>query len=122
MKKFKLVSHCIAMVLCLAGIVICLVWSGLVNKSGYYSSYDNVSYEYYGGDAYTGIQNAAVSTRDNVIGAGSTVRNILEDIGMGVLIAGAIAFAIVFLKYLGAFISDIVEIRIDKKNAVEQSK
>lgn len=44
---------------------------------GYYSSYDykKPSYEYYGGDAYTGIQNAAVDTANNVARAGADTSN-----------------------------------------------
>lgn len=49
---------------------------------GYYDSfpaYERPTYEYYGGDAYTGIQNATVDSANNIAEMGDILKNYIYD-------------------------------------------
>lgn len=71
----------------------------------YYSSGIYVSYEYYGGDAYTGIQNAAADTANNV---GRLISNTaeLEELAQT---AVALFFVILTLLFVTFGIKNLME-------------
>lgn len=79
-------------VICIIAAVLCLVY---IDTDVYISN--SVSKETYGGDAYTGIQNAAAATANKIDTTNRTLVQLLEAIQMigclGFLITGLFAFA-----------------------------
>lgn len=118
MKLFKLIRHSITCLLCLFGIIWPMLTGGYLSHGGL-----DVSFERYGGDAYTGIQNAAAKTANNV----GDLINALYDFQAWVLFLLSIIFTIIFLKNLEIVIYialDMVKKRKQKKlaqNLEEQS-
>ncbi len=76
-KTFKLICLCF---LELIGIL--SLFFAVTTFTGYYDSfpiYEKASYEYYGGDAYTGIQHATVDATNNIAEAGDILKNYVYD-------------------------------------------
>ena len=68
--------------------------------TGYHDSFptfDRPSYEYYGGDAYTGIQNSTVDSANNIAEMGDLLKNLIYDFSFTM---GAILLIIGFLIVL----------------------
>jgi len=69
-----------------------------------FPTFNRPEYEYYGGDAYTGIQNSASDTANNVAEAGDLIKNLIYDVSfafgglfliIGLLILTCGAFALI---------------------------
>lgn len=90
---------------------------GIVCFNSYPSSYltsdKHVEYEYYGGDAYTGIQNAAADTANNVQANVETVRStyymIAQGFGFALIISGIVLFGCGVGKFFAASACDDAE-------------
>lgn len=72
-----------------------------------------VEYEYYGGDAYTGIQNAAADTANNVKANDATVRStyymIAKGFGFALILSGIVLFGCGVGKFFAASACDEAE-------------
>ena len=90
--KIKIVSSAL---ICLLGLIIAVL--GLTDSIGGYYSGRYTSYESYGGDAYTGIQNAAADTAVNVNYLGDSISYCIGQ----AYILGGILIALVGLYLLG---------------------
>ena len=81
-----------------------LCWS-YWNSYSYYGI--SVRYETYGGDAYTGIQNAAADTANNIkalIGLiGSSTSTLINYMGYLIFTIGALLFVVSIAKMISAF-------------------
>ena len=87
---------------------VCLSESYIYSYGGNY-----ISYEYYGGDAYTGIQQAVADTGNNVNTLGNTIAYAGTKILDAILTTGAFVFMLIFFVCLytaiRTFTSKIVE-------------
>ncbi len=70
-------------ILFVAFLAIAIVSVVLANKCASLDTYTGiyVAHEIYGGDAYTGIQQASADTANNIRAAAGTIADILKDIG-----------------------------------------
>ena len=94
-KSFKFVRHLICAILCLVGIVF--------NFAADLTSSSHIPYvdsEVYGGDAYTGIQNAAAATSNNI----RLLSYILDDLCFWLVGITTIMFLMILLKNIDAMV------------------
>lgn len=76
-KKAKIVSLVLAE---LAGVL--TIFFAVTTFTGYndsFPTYERPSYEFYGGDAYTGIQNATADSANNIAEMGDILKNYIYD-------------------------------------------
>ena len=110
-KLFKGLFFTFMCVLTLAMTLHCFVCLSETYIHSYAEKY--ISYEYYGGDAYTGIQQAVADTGNNVRGLSSTVSTAGNEILGAILTTGAFVFMLIFFVCLytaiRTFTSKIVE-------------
>lgn len=113
MKKFNLVSSFLKSLISFM-CVIFSIW--MIDEASYNDGYEHIFNETYGGDAYTGIQNAAASTA-NYISRFS--RELFECVVIiGIILA--FAFFILFLHNLEAFLKIFAEIRAESQEKRNQ--
>ncbi len=108
MKIYKIISLSLIALFCAIGIIV-----GLVAINHYYYGY-YTSYEYYGGDAYTGIQHAAADTSRNVYEFGGSVESLIQ-------IGGWVIFVCFFIKLLTT-VGKLIEAIIDYKKYYAEKK
>lgn len=160
MKILKILRPALSLVICIAAIVVSLSFSrnfqlntAIItttfgrNLSIADYSYSVTDYSYYGGDAYTGIQQAGADASNNVVVLGMTVvdaanqlfeaqkdttKNVAAlasplnatmttafSIGSMLSMALAFAFAIPGVKYLFDLIQAVLEFRAEKASCQE---
>jgi hypothetical protein len=94
-KAFKVVKIIVASLLIAMGIILFYIGFDEI----YYSS-NYTSYETYGGDAYTGIQNAAADTARNVDNLGDLIEESTEIFFMFTGIIVVLVGVLLLLKYI----------------------
>lgn len=104
MKIFSLVKSAFSAALSILGAVFSLV---LGIGDAYYYFGSTVSNEIYGGDAYTGIQNAAAATANNISRFGYAIERVLVFIGLILFVV----FLMLFLRNIEAMLKAIAELR-----------
>ena len=89
---FQTIAYLTIGALCIIFAIVCIS-----DTFYYHGFYTHVSYEYYGGDAYTGIQQAVADTANNVAEAGSNLAlqldAIFEVIGYIFIVMGLLLIA-----------------------------
>lgn len=106
-KKINFVDYIVPMGVMLVGIasivfaILCFTYRAYGNYLGY------TSYQYYGGDAYTGIQHAAADTANNVSQLMNGMENLVEDLqmtgGFFLIIVGALLLVFGLSKFIKVF-------------------
>ena len=115
-KKQKTFKGIFLVFLCLLSLAMALhSFIGLETKWDYVSSGTHIQHSYYGGDAYTGIQNAAADTGNNVLYLQATVRSIGNQIISIILVTSAFIFTFIFFVCLYLTIKTFAEKAIDEK-------
>ena len=82
----------------------------------------HIDYEYYGGDAYTGIQQAAAGTGNNISAVNSTIAGAGNEILSVILLACAFIFTLIFFVCLYLTIKTFSESTITKPQATVTEK
>ncbi len=106
MKIFKLVRHSVNILLSLLACFISILMC-----DAFWDWPDRVGLETYNGDAYTGIQNAAAKTANNL----ECLINNLESCLPYIAVISCIIFLMFILKNIEAIISFVKEIRKEQK-------
>lgn len=90
MKKPTLIKLVSAVLLCCLGLVIAIMGLSEAIGGTYYSNY--TSYEYYGGDAYTGMQQASADAANNASKLGVFASGVVSQayifVGLVVMLVG----------------------------------
>lgn len=96
------------------------IFFAIATFAGYYDSfptYRRPSYEYYGGDAYTGIQNATADSANNIAEMGDILKNYIYDFSytMGglLLVIGLLVILISTYQLIKTICSPII---LDKQH------
>ena len=114
-KKQKLFKGFFLIFLCLLSLAMALhhfVCSGTVNF--YYPDGEYIKYEYYGGDAYTGIQHAVADVGNNVSTLDNAISYISREIVETILLTCAFAFTLVFFVFLYLAIKTFMEKTVEE--------
>ena len=111
MKKIAIIKAIASISIIVLGIVGAILGVyGYTNVGGYRDDYKVIDYEYYGGDAYTGIQHAISDTSENINIIGLSIdffrTSVIEYISVAMVI-GSILIAFLGLYMLTYALKDL---------------
>ncbi len=114
-KTFKIIALIFAEVLGLLSLFFAVTTFTGYNDS--FPTYKKPSYEYYGGDAYSGIQHAGVDAANNIAEAGDLIKNYIYDFsytfGAILLIAGLLIIVVSTFQLIKTVYTPIIVNKAD---------